>query len=280
MPDQPDSESTPQASPPPDDEALLAAYVGPNWDSHYRERFAAFAAGTDPRPPRVNPAAVFAPMWLAWRGFWVLQFGANIVFLFIIAFLAASADSEAGLLMALAAAYVVLGTVEGASGDRLVFWRARRALAGGRARGLDGDDAAAAMRKAGGVSVVGVFLVPALTWLAFDWVTMAGHHHDHERAYAAAMKSDLRNLVTAEESYFADSVTYSATLVTDSGAFGGYGQSTGVTVTIGVATGTGWNATAKHERTAWVCAIYVGDAPPPRPAANEGEPKCELPKRD
>ncbi|PYO66475.1 MAG: hypothetical protein DMD69_13725 [Gemmatimonadetes bacterium] len=32
-----------------------------------------------------------------------------------------------------------------------------------------------------------------------------------EKAYLASMKSDLRNLVTAEEAYFADSVKYSAT---------------------------------------------------------------------
>src|SRR5204862_86968 len=33
-----------------------------------------------------------------------------------------------------------------------------------------------------------------------------------EKAYLASMKSDLRNLVTAEEAYFADSVKYSATI--------------------------------------------------------------------
>src|SRR5438094_3781256 len=32
------------------------------------------------------------------------------------------------------------------------------------------------------------------------------------KAYVASMKSDLRNLVTAEEAYFADSVKYSATV--------------------------------------------------------------------
>src|SRR5438552_3021346 len=33
-----------------------------------------------------------------------------------------------------------------------------------------------------------------------------------EKAYLASMKSDLRNLVTAEEAYFADSVQYSGTI--------------------------------------------------------------------
>ena len=32
-----------------------------------------------------------------------------------------------------------------------------------------------------------------------------------EKAYIASMKSDLRNLITAQEAYFADQVTYAST---------------------------------------------------------------------
>ena len=49
-----------------------------------------------------------------------------------------------------------------------------------------------------------------------------------EKAYVAAMKSDLRNLVTAQESYFADNVTYPSTTTNLS-----YNSSTGVTVAVG-----------------------------------------------
>ncbi len=90
-----------------------------------------------------------------------------------------------------------------------------------------------------------------------------------EKAYVAAMKSDLRNLVTAEESYFADNVTY-----TTSQANMNYNGSTGVTVTVGTANGTGWNATAKHNATSKTCGIYVGAAAAPISGSNEGEPKC------
>ncbi len=90
-----------------------------------------------------------------------------------------------------------------------------------------------------------------------------------EKAYVAAMKSDLRNLVTAEESYFADNVTY-----TTSQANMNYNSSTGVTVTVGTANGTGWNATASHNATSKTCGIYVGAAAAPISGANEGEPKC------
>ena len=90
-----------------------------------------------------------------------------------------------------------------------------------------------------------------------------------EKAYIASMKADLRNLVTAEESYFADNVTYTSTIANLA-----YSQSAGNTVTIGAATGTGWNATAKNNGTTTTCGIYVGNAAAPIPA-NEGEPKCQ-----
>ena len=91
-----------------------------------------------------------------------------------------------------------------------------------------------------------------------------------EKAYLAAMKSDLRNLVTAQESYFADYVTY-----TTSQANLNYNPSTGVTVTVGANSGTGWNATASHNATTKTCGIYVGSAAAPITGQNEGEPKCQ-----
>jgi prepilin-type N-terminal cleavage/methylation domain-containing protein len=50
-----------------------------------------------------------------------------------------------------------------------------------------------------------------------------------EKAYIAAMKSDLRNAVTAQESYFADNVTYTSSLGT------AFTNSAGVSVTFGFA---------------------------------------------
>lgn len=74
-----------------------------------------------------------------------------------------------------------------------------------------------------------------------------------EKAYIASMKSDLRNLVTAEESYFADWTTY-----TSSAAAAGLIPSQGVTVTVAAASGTGWNASGSHTGTAVTCTIAVG----------------------
>jgi prepilin-type N-terminal cleavage/methylation domain-containing protein len=90
-----------------------------------------------------------------------------------------------------------------------------------------------------------------------------------EKAYVAAMKSDLRNLISAQESYFADNVTYTTSLTNLNVT-----ASTGVTLSVGAATGTGWSATAKHNGTTKTCGIYVGSATAPISGANEGEPKC------
>jgi prepilin-type N-terminal cleavage/methylation domain-containing protein len=89
-----------------------------------------------------------------------------------------------------------------------------------------------------------------------------------EKAYVASMKSDLRNLATAQESYFADNVTYTSDI-----AALGAGESQGVTITIGGVAGTGWSATAAHNATTKTCAIYFGTAAV-APADTEGEVKC------
>jgi type II secretion system protein G len=91
-----------------------------------------------------------------------------------------------------------------------------------------------------------------------------------EKAYIASMKADLRNLITAQEAYFADQVTY-ASVTTNLN----YGVSAGNTVTIGTATGTGWTATSKNNATTKTCGIYVGAVTPPVAGEAEGAPTCQ-----
>src|SRR5438128_7340263 len=92
-----------------------------------------------------------------------------------------------------------------------------------------------------------------------------------EKAYIASMKSDLRNLVTAEEAYFADSVKYSSTI----GAGGViFTQSTGNTAPTITTTADGWTANIKNANTTKTCSIYIGSTSL-APANKEGEPKCQ-----
>ena len=74
-----------------------------------------------------------------------------------------------------------------------------------------------------------------------------------EKAYVAAMKSDLRNLATAEESYFADFQTYTTTKTAMN-----YTESQGVTVTVSAADGKGWAASTVHNATSKTCQVGFG----------------------
>ncbi len=98
-----------------------------------------------------------------------------------------------------------------------------------------------------------------------------------EKAYLASMKSDLRNMATTQESYFADNQVYVAGTAsnTTSGTSSLYGfvPSAGVTVTATASGGTGWSATAGHTATTRTCAIFVGVGAV-APATVEAEPKC------
>ncbi|HYW31314.1 MAG TPA: prepilin-type N-terminal cleavage/methylation domain-containing protein [Gemmatimonas sp.] len=83
-----------------------------------------------------------------------------------------------------------------------------------------------------------------------------------EKAFITAMKSDLKNLVSSAENYFADNNTYAD--------FDAPAGSSGVTLTyVGVA--DGWSAEASHANTEVTCSIAVGSS---NAGGSEGEPIC------
>jgi type IV pilus assembly protein PilA len=93
-----------------------------------------------------------------------------------------------------------------------------------------------------------------------------------QQAYLATLKSDLRNLVTAEEAYFADNTTYTTALSTTQ-----FDASQGVTYLVTTASGTGWAATATHVglvgATPSGCHIAIGTASSTA-GQDEGAPYC------
>jgi type IV pilus assembly protein PilA len=102
-----------------------------------------------------------------------------------------------------------------------------------------------------------------------------------EKAYIASMKTDLRNLVTAEEGYFADSTAY--TDITDCNTPPAPGSvawcpSSGNTLDRIRLQKDGWTARVTNANTAVQCAIYVGGAnplQPARPSDPESVPVCQ-----
>jgi type II secretion system protein G len=96
-----------------------------------------------------------------------------------------------------------------------------------------------------------------------------------EKAYFAAMKSDLKNLASQQEIYYSDNYQYTS----DTNALG-FVDSEGVTVSLSNVTSSGWAATAVHaalDPTTNECAIMYGAAANPTGPANptqSGEILC------
>jgi prepilin-type N-terminal cleavage/methylation domain-containing protein len=101
-----------------------------------------------------------------------------------------------------------------------------------------------------------------------------------QKAYVASVKTDLKNLATAEEGYAsANNGAYLTTATTitgpDSSTVAGfaYAPSTGVTVVVG-GTAPGWSATATSASVpGMTCAIFYNQAAV-SPATSQGVPQC------
>lgn len=93
-----------------------------------------------------------------------------------------------------------------------------------------------------------------------------------ERAIISQMRSDLRNMVTAQESYFSDAHTYYSGVVPS--ATLAYGPSGNNVITLSSVTNTGWAAEATTPNSTRTCAIFIGSAAPPPPATVEGLVAC------
>ena len=111
-----------------------------------------------------------------------------------------------------------------------------------------------------------------------------------EKAVVASMKSDLRNLVTANEGFFSDNNDYAGALgATQTNGVAGAGvvafvPTTGNAVVLNYVSAAGWNATVTNPAVTSasndVCGIFVGDPAVFAAGAGlaatdtEGAPKC------
>ena len=91
------------------------------------------------------------------------------------------------------------------------------------------------------------------------------------KAYVTAMKSDLRNLVSAEESFFSDSAKYTTNLTSLN-----FKASTGVNSPSITTYPGSWSATNSHTQLSGItCGIAANTTNPLVAAAGEGEPACK-----
>ena len=82
-----------------------------------------------------------------------------------------------------------------------------------------------------------------------------------DKAYVAAMKSDLRNMATYEEQYAADNGgAYFSGTATSAAPLQGFSPSQNVTVVVNSTVGPppSWDATATHSQSAKVCTMTNG----------------------
>jgi len=91
-----------------------------------------------------------------------------------------------------------------------------------------------------------------------------------EKALVTTMKSDLRNLASAEESYYYDNSIYTSSFA----GMPSFQPSVGVTITVNEATRAGWSASAASNGAVRQCYLYVGNAAPVGAATQEGQVAC------
>ena len=101
-------------------------------------------------------------------------------------------------------------------------------------------------------------------------VAISSFTRHREGAYLAAMRDELGDVAAAQQSYFAAHHAFARDLTAL-----GVRERTDVAVTLGAASSTGWNATARHRGTPTACTIWVGDAR--LPAGSSGVPTCGAP---
>ena len=94
-----------------------------------------------------------------------------------------------------------------------------------------------------------------------------------EKAIVASMKSDLRNLASAQESYWVENRTYYAGVIPAAGFQ--FNPTAGVSVVIVNSTDAGWSARATAvPLTTSQCVIFYGTTPPIPPATADAAVAC------
>ena len=120
-----------------------------------------------------------------------------------------------------------------------------------------------------GFTLVEVLIVVVIIGL-LSVIAIPKFANNKDRAYMSQMKTDLRNLATAEEAFFYDSAMYT----TDFTRLSNYAPSIGISVVVNEATPRGWSATATSPNTYHQCYVFSGQAQPVGTATTEGRIVC------
>lgn len=126
------------------------------------------------------------------------------------------------------------------------------------------------MRNRSGFTLIELLIVVVIIGLLAA-IALPKFDYTKQKAFASTMKSDLRNLATAQENYFYENATYTTDITSLQ-----YRSSAGVTVSIAAATGKGWAASATHPASyPFTCALFYGNVAALAPATVEGQIGCQ-----
>jgi len=125
------------------------------------------------------------------------------------------------------------------------------------------------VRRSRGFTLIELLMVIVIIGILVS-VLIPRFANSREKAFVTAMKSDLRNLATAQESYYYDYSAYSS----DVTLLAAFNATVGVSVTVNEASIGGWSASATSINTTRQCFLFVGNAAPVGAATQEGQVAC------
>jgi type IV pilus assembly protein PilA len=137
-----------------------------------------------------------------------------------------------------------------------------------------------------GFTLIELLIVVVIIGILAAAIAIPKFANTKEKAVVASMKSDLRNLVTAQERFFSDNQDYAGgtdpATQTDGKAGAGkvaFCPSAGNVIAVKYGSADGWSATvtnpAVKSSASDACGIYVGTAAAPDASlTTEGTPGC------
>jgi type IV pilus assembly protein PilA len=128
------------------------------------------------------------------------------------------------------------------------------------------------MRSTAGFTLIELLIVVVIIGILAA-IAIPKFANTKEKAVVASMKSDLRNLAGAEESYWVENRTYYGGAIPAAALQ--FNVSSGVSVVMVTATDAGWSARATAlPLTTMQCSIFYGTTPPLPPATADGAVAC------
>ena len=125
------------------------------------------------------------------------------------------------------------------------------------------------MARSRGFTLIEMMMVVVIVGILVT-IMVPRYANTKEKALVTTMKSDLRNLASAEESYYYDYASYTTSLA----VLPAYQPSAGVTISVNEASAGGWSATAASNGVVRQCYLFVGSAAPVGAATQEGQVAC------